>query len=209
MDIRTRLSLYERAAAYNNTWPRYAPLHVWNGCIYGYWTMGNNFAGSGYYGSFPGNLFARIQSLYPDIDPSNTLHLFSGSIEPGAYHRFDRKIVRDDEPEMDSETQRRIVLGNAEEIGEVWNGALLHLITADPPYTGEDAAKYGTVLVNRQRVFLSAMALLRHRGHLLWFDQVKPMYTGAAHALVGNIGVDISTNHRIRGVWIFEKRSLS
>jgi hypothetical protein len=214
------MSPMDRAIAYNAMFPNYAPLNVHNGIIYGVFSMGNNFAGSGYYGSFPGNLLNRISAIFPDIQENELLHLFSGSIEPGRSYRFDRKIVRDDEPVFSgynlipASAAKPLIMGEAEdlfdEIQRVFDGQPpeIHLIIADPPYTGEDAHRYGTVLCNRQKVFHEAIKTLQPMGHLVWFDQVKPMWSKLDAALIGEIGVTISSNHRIRGLWIYEKRPL-
>ena len=79
------------------------------------------------------------------------------------------------------------------------------LILADPPYSEEDAKRYGTPMVNRNTALKEATKILKPGGNLVWLDQVWPMFRKAELRLWGVIGVIRSTNHRVRAVFIFEK----
>lgn len=164
----------------------------------GIWWLGNTYSNhSDYYGSFPGNWLKRVLTLFPDSN--GTLHLFAGSIPPGPYYRYDRKAITDED----------VIVGEAEQLEETWRKTQgdrnLDLIIADPPYTEEDANKYGTIMCNRQTVISQAMKILKIGGHLVWLDQVWPMFSNADMRLVGSIFLVISTNHRVRGTFIWEK----
>ena len=46
---------------------------------------------------------------------------------------------------------------------------------ADPPYSVEDAERYQTTMIKRNKV-LSALRGLSPGAHVVWLDQVLPMY---------------------------------
>jgi hypothetical protein len=143
-------------------------------------------------------------SMFPDAE--RVLHLFSGSLTkaqlddlhgPDVVHRrFDIN------PEMEPD-----IVGNAEELSQSFpdtRGAF-DLILADPPYSQEDAMRYGTIMVKRNKVFAEAAKVLAPGGHMIWLDQVLPMFRKIEMHLWGVIGVVRSTNHRFRVASIFER----
>lgn len=75
------------------------------------------------------------------------------------------------------------------------------LVLADPPYSGEDAEHYGTTIVKRNLV-MDALQRLWPGTHVVWLDQILPMYRKDVFAVEARIGIWRSTNHRIRGVTI-------
>ena len=78
------------------------------------------------------------------------------------------------------------------------------LILADPPYSVEDAERYQTTMIKRNSVL---RALQRTSGgtHIVWLDQVLPMYRKDAFAVDAVIGMVKSTNHRFRVITVFRK----
>ena len=80
------------------------------------------------------------------------------------------------------------------------------LVIADPPYTHADAEIYGFPMVNRKKVLHQIAAVMKEGGHLVWLDTTFPMYTKRQFELVARIGYVRSTNHRIRGVFIFRRQ---
>jgi hypothetical protein len=76
------------------------------------------------------------------------------------------------------------------------------LVLADPPYSVEDAERYQTTMVKRNQV-MNALQRLQPGAHVVWLDQVLPMYSKRAFSVVALIGMWRSTNHRFRGITIF------
>ena len=182
------LSLIERAKLYNSTFPKFPPLRADERWLDGMWVMGNNYRGSGYYGSYPPQYLRRLLALFPDAD--RILHLFSGSLPAGEYVRFDAKGGD--------------VTGNAEQLSAYFRERF-DLILADPPYSAEDANHYGLPMVNRNKVLKECGRVLQAGGYLVWLDQVLPMFRKDRLHLCGLIGIVRSTNHRFRVVSIFKK----
>lgn len=158
------------------------------------WVLGNDYRNrTPFYGAYPPAYLRRVMALFPD--KRRVLHLFSGSLPKGDYTRFD--IRRDLEPE---------VCGDAHRLTKHVGESAFDLILADPPYSAEDAAKYGSMPMVQRKVVVSECArALATGGHLVWLDTVLPMYRKAELTLCGLIGIVRSTNHRFRMVTIFEK----
>lgn len=183
------------AAAFGKKFPASVPYIASDDRLYGIWFGGNNYRNkTAYHGAYPFNYLARVTSMFPDAQ--RVLHLFSGSLpkDPG-YTRFD---LRED---IDAD-----VHGNAEELSTHFADDSFDIIYADPPYTGEDADRYGTPMVNRNKVVRQTYAVLESGGYLVWLDMVLPMYRKDELELMGVIGLVRSTNHRFRNVVIFRKR---
>jgi hypothetical protein len=75
---------------------------------------------------------------------------------------------------------------------------------ADPPYSVEDAEHYRTTMVKRN-VVMRALARLPRDAHVVWLDQVLPMYRKDTFSLDAVIGMVKSTNHRFRVVTVFRR----
>jgi len=179
----------DRVVFYKQTFPKWPEPQISNDKMYGVWVIGNNYKGSGYYGSYPPTYLKRVMSMFPDAD--NILHLFSGSLQEGNYTRFD--CNRDLNPD---------VVGDAHNLPFE---SEFDLIIADPPYSVEDAVHYGTPMVNRYKVIKQCVKALRPGGFIVWLDQVFPMFSKKEISLYGIIGIIRSTNHRVRSVFIFNK----
>jgi len=210
----------ERANLYAKAFPEFPDSHfmISDRWISSTWMTGNNYHNpSGYYGSYPPNYLSRIFSMYPDS--KTILHLFSGSLKDEelnkqwakvnynnsdimpAQYRFDRK------PELEPD-----IVGEANDLSSLWNeqwamsnNHKLDLILADPPYSVEDAEHYGSPLVNKKRVLEECHKILEPGGTLAWMDQSVPMFRKDMWNWYGIISMYRSTNHRIRGVMLFEK----
>jgi len=192
-----QLTLRDRAKLYAEAFPQYPDSHLYLGeddkRIYGMWFGGQNYRGSSYYGAYPPNYLPRVTSMFPDCAP--VLHLFSGSLPHSAdYIRFDLKGALDPD-----------VIGNAHELSGHFPENHFGIIYADPPYTDEDASKYGTPAVNRNTVLKECQKVLKPGGFIVWLDQVLPMFRKDRVQMVRSIGFVRSTNHRFRVVTIFKK----
>ncbi len=80
------------------------------------------------------------------------------------------------------------------------------IVLADPPYSVEDAERYETTMVRRNKVLRRLAEGCRPGTHVVWLDQVLPMYRRTEWSLVGVIGMVKNTCHRFRVVTIFERR---
>lgn len=193
-----KLTIRERAQAYNDAFPKFPAGHLHvvqeqgRDVLYGVWSFGQDFRNkSTFYGAYPGNYLQRIGALYPDVDEADILHVFSGSLPKGRYTRCD--LVQDAELRCSVYDIRQHTDGR-------WP-----LQFADPPYTKADAAKYGTGMVDRRRATAALADVAVPRGHLVWLDTCWPQHRKDAWVTVGQIFIRRSTNHRFRAVSIFER----
>jgi hypothetical protein len=165
-----------------------------NGWTYGTWFIGNSYQKrSDYYGGFQGNFLKRIAALFPDR--RKVLHLFSGKVD---LHAFPGDTL-DIRPELEP-----TFCVNAETCQDV----PLHLydfVLADPPYSQSDAERYGTILVNRNKVVATLAAGLQPGAYIAWLDQVYPMFAKVALKPEAVIGIVGSTNHRFRVLTVFRR----
>lgn len=157
--------------------------------------MGNNYqVGSGYYGGYPHGYLKRIAALFPD--KSKILHVFSGKVDQGA--------MPGDTVDLDEEMEPTFV-DDAQSLASV-PVEKYDLVLADPPYSVEDADHYKPSMVKRNKV-MSALGKRARKGtHVVWLDQVLPMYRKDQWNVIGLIGMVKSTNHRFRVITIFEKK---
>lgn len=185
----------ERAAHYNAISGFPASLFTADdGRIVGTWIMGNDYrVGSGFYGGYPPTYLRRIRALFPD--KRRVLHLFSGRVDLAVMPGDTVDINADLEPTYidDAQTLANVPLDQYD------------LVLADPPYSVEDAEHYKTSMVKRN-VVMRALQRLPVGAHIVWLDQVLPMWRKDAFALESAIGILKSTNHRCRMVTIFHRR---
>jgi hypothetical protein len=78
-------------------------------------------------------------------------------------------------------------------------------VLADPPYSQSDAERYGTIMVNRNRVVAALAEGLPSGAFVVWLDQVYPMYRKSQLHPEAVIGIVGSTNHRFRVLTVFRK----
>ena len=161
----------------------------------GVWIMGNNYqVRSGYYGGYPAGYLKRVDALFPD--KRKILHLFSGRVGAEA---------QGDTVDLDASLNPTYV-DDAQSLENV-PVEDYDLILADPPYSVEDAEHYGPTMVKRNKVMRALGAKAAAGTHVVWLDQVLPMFRKDQWELIGVIGMVKSTNHRFRVVTLFEKRA--
>lgn len=166
-----------------------------DGQVFGIWVMGNNYqVPSGYYGGYPHGYLKRIGALFPE--KRSVLHLFSGAV--------DVADMPGDTLDVNPACQPTF-LGRAEDVGTLCDLSKYDLVLADPPYSQEDAVHYGTTMVNRTSVVRALASGMRPAAHLVWLDQVLPMYRKTDWAIEARIGMVKSTNHRFRVITIFRR----
>lgn len=165
-----------------------------DGRIVGTWVMGNDYrVKSTYYGGYPAGYLRRVKALFPD--KRSVLHLFSGRVDkavmPGETVDLNPELAPDYLD--DAQTLERVPLEKYD------------LVLADPPYSVEDSEHYQTTMVKRNKVMDALGRRLSAGCHVVWLDQVLPMYRKADFAIDGAVGMYKSTNHRFRGITIFKK----
>jgi hypothetical protein len=203
----TGLTLRDRVNAYAAKFPKRPPFQVVtegagaekHEVIYGQKVVGNDYRNkTRYYGAYPAGYLEMVYALFPDVPEFdaergrlNHLHVFSGSLPEGMYVRCDiaqpaeiKESVYDLEPGRDGRYR---------------------LVLADPPYSEQDAKKYGTPMVDRGRAMRSIANVTEIGCHLVWLDTTWPMHRKDQWRTVGRIGLTRSTNHRVRMVTIFER----
>lgn len=166
-----------------------------DGRVVGTWIMGNDYrVKSSYYGGYPAGYLKRIAALFPDR--KRVLHVFAGKVDLEAMPGD----TVDSNPDLDP-----TFVADAHDLSPVPLGDY-DLVLADPPYSVEDAEHYQTTMVRRNVVVRSLAAGMRPGAHLVWLDQVLPMYRKAEWQVEAVIGMVKSTNHRFRVVTIFRRK---
>jgi hypothetical protein len=164
-----------------------------DGRVVGTWIMGNDYrVQTGYYGGYPAGYLRRIRALFPD--KCRALHLFSGQVDLSAFPGDTVDINSELHPTYVDDAQRLAHVPLKQ----------YDLVLADPPYSVEDAERYQTTMVKRN-VVLSALSGLAPGAHIVWLDQVLPMYRKDTFGVEAVIGMVKSTNHRFRVVTIFRR----
>lgn len=164
-----------------------------DGRVVGTWIMGNDYrVKSGYYGGYPAGYLRRVKALFPE--KKRVLHLFSGQVDLAALPGDTVDINEKLKPTFvdDAQTLEKVPLEDYD------------LILADPPYSVEDAERYQTTMIKRNSV-LRALQKAAEGTHIVWLDQVLPMYRKDMFGIDAVIGMVKSTNHRFRVVTVFRR----
>lgn len=194
-DAPTQIGLAARVANYHYVTGFPESLFIGgDGRIVGTWIMGNDYrVKSEYYGGYPAGYLRRVKALFPD--KHTVLHLFSG--------RVDQSIISGDTVDINPELEPNFV-DDAQTLENV-PLEIYDLVMADPPYSVEDAERYQTTMVKRNKVMAALGARLTPGCHVVWLDQVLPMWKKVEFDLVGVVGLCKSTNHRFRMMTIFQR----
>ncbi len=164
-----------------------------DGRVVGTWIMGANYkVKSTYYGGYPAGYLKRIKALFPDR--KKVLHLFSGKVDLDVFPGDTVDITADLNPTYidDAQTLTKVPLSEYD------------LVLADPPYSVEDSEHYKTTMIKRN-VVMRALQRLPVGAHVVWLDQVLPMYLKKMFSVEAVIGMVKSTNHRFRVITIFKR----
>jgi hypothetical protein len=156
--------------------------------------MGNDYrVKSTYYGGYPAGYLKRVKALFPD--KQNVLHLFSGKVDTAVFPGKTVDINAENNPDFVDDAQHltQVPLGEFD------------LVMADPPYSVEDCDHYQTTMVKRNVVMKALGKGLKSGTHVVWLDQVLPMFRKDEFVMEGVIGMVKSTNHRFRVITIFRK----
>lgn len=165
-----------------------------DGRAVGTWIMGQNYrVKSGYYGGYPAGYLKRVKALFPE--KKNVLHLFSGRVDTAAFPGDTVDL---------NEKMRPTYLADAHKLADV----PVHkydLVMADPPYSIEDCEHYGTPMIQRNVVMRTLGQNMKSGAHVVWLDQVLPMFRKVDFTIEAVIGMVKSTNHRFRVVTVFRR----
>lgn len=162
--------------------------------VVGTWIMGQNYTvKSTYYGGYPHGYLKRIKALFPD--KKVVLHVFSGKVDTDAFPGIRVDSNPDTNPDYldDAHTMESVPLETFD------------LVLADPPYSVEDCDHYRCTMVKRNVVMRTLGRRLPSGAHVVWLDQVLPMFRKDQFAIEAVIGMVKSTNHRFRVITIFRK----
>lgn len=165
-----------------------------DGRIVGTWIMGNDYrVKSLYYGGYPAGYLRRVRALFKD--KLRVLHLFSGRVDKSVMPGETVDINPALEPDYldDAQTLSKVPLESYD------------LVMADPPYSVEDCERYKTTMIKRNKVMGALGERLTPGCHVVWLDQVLPMFRKDQFGICAVIGMVKSTNHRFRVVTIFKK----
>lgn len=189
MTLQDRIDNYHKVTGF--------PQSLWlggDGRVAGIWIMGNTYkVKSQFYGGYPHGYLKRVQALFPD--KQKVLHLFSGKVDTAVFPGVTVDINPNLKPDIvdDAHTLAKVPLEDFD------------LVLADPAYSCEDTEHYGTPMVNRNSVIRTLGTRLRRGCHVVWLDQVLPMYRKDTFNTQAHIGMVKSTNHRFRVVTVFGK----
>jgi hypothetical protein len=190
MDWKSRIANYHRETKFPESL-----FIAGDGRCVGTWIMGNNYrVKSTYYGGYPNGYLRRVKALFPD--KKEVLHLFAGRVDTESFPGATIDINPDLKPDFvdNAETMEKVPLEKFD------------LVLADPPYSIEDAERYQTTMVKRNKVMSVLGERLASGTHVVWLDQVLPMYRKTDFEMQAVIGMVKSTNHRFRVVTVFQKR---
>jgi hypothetical protein len=161
--------------------------------VYGIWIIGNLYKRPhGYYGEYPPSYLKRIKALFPNN--KKIIHLFSGTIDDAP-----EEMTVDINPELNP-----TIVGDVLNISSHIARNSRDLVIADPPYSKKDAARYGTLPVNKKMVFREARKIVEEDSVMVWLDTMTPIYRKVEWNLLGIIGVHCGTNRVARFASIFQ-----
>lgn len=196
MDWSERIANYERVTGM----PR-SLFIAGDGRVVGTWIMGQNYrVKSGYYGGYPHGYLRRVKALFPD--KIQALHLFSGKVDLVTWPGTSIDVNEEHGPTWVDDAQTLEAVPDHAFTGPC--GA--DIVLADPPYSVEDCEHYGVGMIKRNKVMDALARRCRSGTHIVWLDQVLPMYRKVDFALEAVIGMVKSTNHRFRVVTVFRRR---
>ena len=199
------------ATRYNYRFPDRPPMTGNPDWLVGTWCIGACYKNpNSLYGAYPHGYLERVHSLFDD--PRRILHAFSGGLRmqeavelagwgfmPASGRVMELVDVKGPEdgryPTHQGDLLDYPVRGD--------HGGF-ELVLADPPYTPADAAKYGTMPVNRPATMRALREVTTKGGVLVWLDNQWPMHRKEHWRCFGHVGLVRSTNHKVRLVSFFE-----
>lgn len=197
------LSIEERVAKLIESFPS-TTVQVRNGRAEGVWMLGQNYRRAwNFHGAYLQGYLARVNAMFADFSPADTVHLFAGHVPPGEWLRvdiFDRLGTPDS-----NFVQADIGDGGHAPRMESKRFANRKLFLADPPYHEKDCRVYGCSPIDRRRC-LSEIARVAERGaYLVWLDTYEPLTRKEEWTWIGFFALRVCNSHQLRGVWIYQR----
>lgn len=205
---------------HDEAFPKRPPLAASPEWVTGTWASGSAWKNPNpLYGAYPRGYLRRVHSCFPFS--RKILHVFSGGLDRDqavatvllAQREAMLRVGGEGVPEVQA---MELVDLKGPEDGRhpTWQGDVLalpeewaerfDLVLADPPYSEEDAAKYGVKMPLRHEVTHALRRVTMKGGVLVWLDTVWPQHRKEQWRCFGQIGVVRSTNHRVRLCSMFE-----
>lgn len=209
------MEIARRVQLYNDAHPNYPGISANRAgtIVGGTWTIGACYANPNpLYGAYPRGYLERVHSMFPDA--RRVLHAFSGGLT--AQEALNAATAGRLDKTQYVESQLVDIHGPEQGRYPTWQGDLFDfcklpaatgrfdLILADPPYSAEDAKKYGVKMPNRREVIHALREVAAPGANLVWLDQVWPQHKKTEWRTWAQIGLVRSTNHRMRLVTIME-----
>lgn len=183
--------------SYNITFPRYPSLIEDKGWIHGVWYCGG-FCVSTLYGQYPWSFLKRALSLFPGIDPARILHCPSGTLN-GDTPGVTVDLVRDD-------IRKPQIIASADNLPFPDNS--FDLVLSDPPYSKEDAKKYGTPPYPLKKAMAEFRRVLSPGGYFGLLHFYYPTFQRKNWKMRAMIGVCTGSNRRMRVFTVFENTKI-
>jgi len=228
---RITTNVVEVALNYSRAFNDRPPLSASEGLgwLTGTWAIGACYKNPNkLYGAYPRGYLERVHAMFPRA--RHVLHVFSGGLTEEQAICAAWPEMRPNFDLVERRTGNRptgMISGPGAPCMELvdvkgpedgryptWQGDVMamppewagrfDLIMADPPYSDEDAARYGVKMPRRNEVMQALRRVVSKGGNLVWLDQVWPMHRKEQWRCWGQIGLVRSTNHRVRLVSIFE-----
>ena len=163
------------------------------GRVYGVWMTGNYYKRTvGYHGEYPPSYIRRVKALFPNCSP--ILHVFGGTV-PSSETEHTVDLNPDLKPTF---------LCQAEELDQHVGDTKYPLVMADPPYTKDDANKYGYPMPNTRKALRAIRNVIADDGILVWLDLRVPIFRKLDWNLLGMILLFTGTNRVVRAISIFQ-----
>ncbi len=162
--------------------------YLQNDYITGTWFCGRPM--EKYYGAFPKSFWKRAKQI---LGTRNLLHWFSGTVgkEEGVTTVDGNKEVEADYCVEGIELPFK---------DEYFNSSF-----ADPPYSAEDAKRYGFKYPPARSVLRELSRVTKSGGLIGLLHEFLPVVKGSGCRLIGCIGILNGPQKRIRGFYIFKK----
>jgi len=161
-----------------------------NGYIFGTWFCGRPTAK--YYGAFPHSFWPRAKAILKP-EQGQMLHWFSGTVpsEPGI-------VTVDGNPLVNPDV---VCVGTTLPFPDEYFDAAF----ADPPYSVEDAKRYGLKYPPAKAVLRELARVTKPGGKIGLLHEFLPVVKGSKAKIIGAIGILNGPCKRIRGLYLFER----
>ncbi len=165
----------------NGPLPRFT--HYEHGWLYGVWYCGTPYFPARVYGAYPGDFVKRVLTMFP---AEGMLHLCCGEAWIQGAVNVDIRHTGAVDIQADAEALP-------------FRDATFQSVLIDPPYSQEDATRYGRMrLIRYSKVMTEARRVLVPGGSLLWLDEKYPAYNSKAWGLYGLVAIVTGFQRRTR-----------